>query len=88
LTDDRATEGKMSPMRIAEMPNSLKTLLQDTKPGEIIGPLNLDGRYCLFRLEELLPVSLEGQLKKELQNKLFNQWMQEKMQNLEVTLAI
>ena len=58
-------------------------------PGEVVGPLAIDGRWGLFRVEQFLPASLEQiQLKQALQNELFEQWLAEKIQKLTVKLQV
>jgi len=53
----------------------------------LIGPIEIEGWYCLFRVEQFLPASLEGQVKQELQNQLF-EWLEEKMQKLTIKLQV
>jgi parvulin-like peptidyl-prolyl isomerase len=58
-------------------------------PGELIGPLALEGRWLLFRVEQFLPASLEdAQLKLALQNELFEQWIAQKIQKMAVKLQV
>jgi len=51
------------------MPDFLRALVDLSSPGELIGPIEIEG-YCLFQVEQFLPASLEGQVKQELQNQL------------------
>ena len=64
----------------------LKTVLNSATPGELIGPLEIDGNYALFRVEQFLPATLEGRMKQDLQNQLFEQWLQEKLQGMNIKL--
>ena len=88
LTDDRIVNGMMGPVSRGQMPDSLRTLVDLSSPGELVGPIELEGLYCLFRVEQFLPASLEGQVKQELQNQLFEQWLAEKMQKLTIKLQV
>lgn len=88
ITNDSIANGMMGPVNRGQMPDILRAAVDLASSGEIIGPLEIEGRYCLFRLEQFLPAVLEGALKQELQNQLFEQWMQEKLQKLQVKLEV
>jgi len=54
---------------------------------DIVGPLELEGRWGMFRVEQFLPASLEdSQLKQALQNELFERWLTAKIQTMVVKL--
>jgi len=86
LSNDRILNGMMGSVSRGQLPEIIKTALNSARPGELIGPLELDGHYALFRVEQFLPATLEGRLKQELQNQLFEQWLQEKLQGMKIKL--
>jgi len=86
LSNDRILNGMMGSVSRGQLPEILKTALNSASPGELIGPLEIDGHYALFRVEQFLPATLEGRLKQELQNQLFEQWLQEKLQGMKIKL--
>jgi len=86
LSNDRILNGMMGSVSRGQLPEIIKTALNSARPGELIGPLELDGHYVLFRVEQFLPATLEGRLKQELQNQLFEQWLQEKLQGMKIKL--
>jgi parvulin-like peptidyl-prolyl isomerase len=88
LTDDRLLNGMMGVVRLGQIPEQLQQFIATAKPGELIGPLEIDGRYALLRVEQFLPACLEGQLKRELQDQLFEQWLQEKAQKLTIKMHV
>lgn len=88
LTDDRLLNGMMGVVRLGQVPEQLQQFVATARPGELIGPLEIDGRYALLRVEQFLPACLEGQLKRELQDQLFEQWLQEKAQKLTIKMHI
>jgi hypothetical protein len=88
ITDDRIANGMMGPVSRGQMPDILKAAIDLAQTGDILGPLDIDGRYCIFRIEQLLPAILEGALKQELKNQLFEQWIQEKIQNSDIQLLL
>ncbi|MDM9385478.1 peptidylprolyl isomerase [Chlorogloeopsis sp. ULAP01] len=89
LTDDRIVNGIMGPVSRGSMPDKLRAAVDVASPGEIIGPIELEERYGLFRVEQFLPASLtDTQLKQTLQNELFEKWLAEKIQKLTVKLQV
>lgn len=89
ITDDRLVNGMMGPVSRGTLPDILKNPVEFSPVGEIIGPLEIDGNYGLFRVEQFLDASLDDpKLKQELQNQLFEQWLQEKLQSLEIKLEV
>lgn len=89
LTDDRIVNGMMGPVSRGTLPDILRAAVDTASPGELVGPLELEQTWALFRVEQFLPASLEdGQLKEALQNELFEQWLAEKIQKLTVKLQV
>lgn len=89
VTDDRLVNGMMGPISRGSLPDLLRAALDAADPGEVVGPLAIDGRWGLFRVEQFLPASLEqNQLKQVLENELFEQWLAEKIQKLTVKLQV
>jgi hypothetical protein len=88
LTDESLLNGMMGVVRLGQIPEQLQKFVATAKPGQLIGPLEIDGRYALLRVEQFLPACLEGQLKRELQDQLFEQWLQEKAQKLTIKMHV
>lgn len=89
MADDRIVNGMMGPVSRATMPDILRAAVDSVSQREIVGPLELEGRWALFRVEQFLPASLEdSQLKQVLQNELFERWVVEKIQKLTVKLQV
>ena len=89
LTDDRLVNGMMGPISRGTLPDILRAAIDVATPGQLIGPIEMEGRYGLFRVEQFLPDSLEDtQLKQALQNELFEKWLAEKIQKLTVKLQV
>ncbi len=89
LTDDRMVNGMMGAVSRGKMPDTLRAAVDIASPGNIIGPIKLDDKYGLFRVEQYLPASLEDtQLKQALQNELFEKWLAGKTQKLTVKLQM
>jgi parvulin-like peptidyl-prolyl isomerase len=88
LTDDRLVNGRMGLVTLGQLPEQIRHFVITARPGEIIGVLEIDGRYALLRVEQFIPASLEGSLKHELQEQLFEQWLEEKAQKLTIKMHI
>jgi len=88
LTDDRLVKGIMGPINLGQIPEQIRESVATATPGELIGPLEIDGRYTLVRVEQFLPAFLEGSLKQQLQEQLFDQWLQEKAQKMTIKMHV
>ncbi|BCL38166.1 peptidylprolyl isomerase [Nostoc sp. MS1] len=89
VLDDRLVNGMMGPISRGTMPDKLRSAIDVASPGQLVGPIEIDGRYGLFRVEQFLPASLDDiQLKQALQNELFEKWLAEKIQKLTVKLQV
>lgn len=89
LTEDRIVNGMMGPVSRGTLPDIIRAAIDQARPGELIGPIQLEGRWGLLRVEQILPASLEeAQLSEALQNELFELWITEKMQQMTVKLEV
>jgi parvulin-like peptidyl-prolyl isomerase len=88
VAEERTFNGMMGPVNRGTLPDVLRAAIDAVTPGKLLGPIELEGRYGLFRVEHFLPASLEDtQLKQTLQNELFEKWLAEKIQKLTVKLS-
>lgn len=89
LADDRVLNGMMGPVSRGSMPDVLRAAVDIANAGDLLGPIQIEERYGLFRVEQCLPATLEDtQLKKALQNELFEKWLADKIQKLTVKLEV
>lgn len=89
LTDDRLMNGMVGPVSRGTMPDLLRAEIDLAKPGDIVGPIGMEERWGLFRVEAVLPASLEdSQVKQSLEDEIFEQWLAEKMQSLPIRLQV
>jgi parvulin-like peptidyl-prolyl isomerase len=88
LSDDRVVNGLMGAVAIGQLPAAIRDQVQGKKAGEIVGPFQAEGRYMLLRIEEWLSTSLDNNLKRQLQNRFFEQWVQEKLKNKQIQLHL
>ena len=52
------------------------------------GSLEIDGQYCIFRLEESLPAILEGCLIQDRKSQLFDRWLEDRFQSMKIQLNL
>ena len=89
LADERVFNGMMGPISRGTIPDILRAAVDATTPGKLINPIEIEGRFALFRLEQILPASLEDpQLQQSLKNELFEKWLGDKIQNLTVKIQV
>ncbi|HEY9632535.1 MAG TPA: peptidylprolyl isomerase [Coleofasciculaceae cyanobacterium] len=89
IAEDKIVNGMMGPVSRGTLPDVLRAAVDSASPGELIGPLELEGHWVLFRFEQFLPASIEDrQLKQALQNELFEQWLAQKIQNMNVKIQV
>lgn len=89
LTDDRVVNGMVGPVSRGTMPDMLRAAIDLASSGDIVGPMCMEERWGLFRVEEFLPATLEdNQLKQSLQDELFEQWLAEKIQRMPIKLQV
>ncbi len=89
LADERVFNGMMGPISRGTIPDVLRAAVDATTPGKLINPIDIEGRFALFRLEQILPASLEDpQLQQSLKNELFEKWLGDKIQDLTVKIQV
>lgn len=88
VEDDRIFNGMMGAISRGTMPDVLRASVDLANIGELIGPLEINGLWYLVRVEKILEASLEEQLKQELEDELFHQWLEDKIQKINVKLQV
>ena len=71
-----------------EMPELLRNEVDTATVGELVGPTLIDNNWFLLRVEQLLPVTLDGEIKRQLQNELFEQWLKEKLAKSSIKMEL
>lgn len=88
LTNEKIFNGMLGLVSRGSLPDELRAAIDLAKPGDLIGPIEIEQHWCLFRVEKLLPVSLDGELKQELIDAIFEQWLTEKIGQKTIDLEI
>ncbi|MCT7989334.1 peptidylprolyl isomerase [Laspinema sp. D6] len=89
IAQEANANGMMGPVRVSTLPDGIKTALENATPGEAIAPVEFEGTYGLFRVEEILPEpELNDSLKQTIRNPLFEKWLQAKLGKMTLTLEM
>lgn len=80
--------GKTSPISRRKLPESLKSAVSSTSPGDIMNPMRVGDRWYIFRLDDMKPAALDGELKQQLQAELFEQEIAKRIQAMTVKLKV
>ncbi len=88
IAEDSTLNGMMGAISRGAMPDELRMAIDSAESGELIGPLEIEELWYLFRVEKLLPASLDESLKQVLEDELFEQWLEEKIQKADVQLKV
>lgn len=89
LTDDRIMNGMVGAVSRGTMPDLLRAEIDLAKSGDLVGPIGMEERWGLFRVEAVLPATLEdAQVRQSLEDEIFEQWLAEKMQSLPIRLQV
>lgn len=87
ITDDRIMNGMMGPVPLARIPEVLREKVEPAAPGTLVGPLEIEGRWGIFRIEGFLNASLEDpQIRQTLQDELFEQWVSEQVKQIPIQI--
>jgi parvulin-like peptidyl-prolyl isomerase len=89
ITDDKMMNGMMGPVSRGTLPDTIRAKIDAAQVGDLIGPLELENRFGLFRLQQVIEASLDdAQLQQALRNELFDRWMAEKIQKMAVKVQV
>ncbi|NER00751.1 MAG: peptidylprolyl isomerase [Cyanothece sp. SIO2G6] len=88
VVDDAVVGGVMGPVSYGQMPPIIREAIGNAQTGQIVGPVEIDQRYCLLKVEKILPATLDESLTKQLENKIFEQWLAEKVQSAKIELNV
>jgi parvulin-like peptidyl-prolyl isomerase len=81
--------GRMEPVSRSDLPDDIRASVDPpAQPGCLIGPINIEDRWYLFQLEEIIPAALEGEVKEQLKTEIYQQWLAEKIEAMSVKLQV
>lgn len=91
LAPEKVMNGMMGVLRRGELPDQLRGLVDNAQSGEILGPLEIEDKWSVFRMESLLSASLEDSeqdLKTVIEGEIFEGWITENIQSMDIELKL
>jgi parvulin-like peptidyl-prolyl isomerase len=89
IAENHHIGGRMEPVSRSALPDDLRASVDPpAQPGCLIGPINIQNRWYLFQLEEIIPAALEGEIKEQLQTEIYQQWLTEKIEVMSVKVQV
>lgn len=89
LAEDRIFKGMMGLVSRASMPDKLRIEVDTAREGDIIGPLEFEEKWALFKVEKFQSASFEDQqIQQMLQNELFEQWIADQLRETPIKLQV
>lgn len=78
------TGGLVGPIETRHLPQALVKLFQMSQPGQLWPPFRLGEWFVIVRLEKLIPARLDEPMRQQLLNELFEAWLQEQLNQLDL----
>lgn len=88
IARDRNRYGLLGPVPVGQLPQTIQDVVKEREIGEILGPVEYENNYQIFRIEDTIAPSLTGELKQQLQDRAFEQWWQQQLQGKDITLHL
>lgn len=88
FSEDRATApmcGYMGVVRRETLRPEVETEVFNAESGAVIGPINSIDGFHIYLVESVEFAELTNEIVLEIEDKLFSQWLKEKLENLELT---
>lgn len=84
---EKRTGGSLGLMLRTDLTGELAKRVAAARPGDILGPMQIEDAFALFRLDEHLPCTLEDPaIKNQLREELFQRWIGEQFERLQVEI--
>jgi parvulin-like peptidyl-prolyl isomerase len=74
------TGGLLGPVSLTQPHPAISKLLSVSKPGQLWSPRSLADWFVIVRLEKFIPAKLDEAMRRHLMNELFENWVQEQLQ--------
>lgn len=76
------TGGLLGPVALSQPHPAISKLLSVSQPGQLWSPRPLAEWFVVIRLEKLIPAQLDKSMRRRLQDELFEQWLSEQMEQV------
>lgn len=79
---------KKESVRRGQVRPELQAALEGAVANWIVGPVEIDQRWWVIKVEEVITAQLEGGLKQQLETEFFKQWLNQKVQQAPIAFAM
>jgi parvulin-like peptidyl-prolyl isomerase len=86
ITEDAIVGGAMGLVSKESLPNEISAALTNVAENQIIGVIDYENTYCLLRVEKIVFPELSADVEEALRGALFEDWLAEKMEMIEVNI--
>ncbi len=87
IAKDAILGGAMGLVSKDALPDQISAVLTNIVEGQIIGVVNHEETYCLLKVEKIVAPVLDDEVKEALRDALFEDWLAEKMEAIEVNVG-
>lgn len=89
IADERIFNGMMGLISRGNLPDLVRAAVDVAAPGDIVGPFATEQGWALFRVEQLLPASLDDpEVLQAVQDELLDQWLLDQLQGLNIEVQV
>ena len=89
LSKESISNGMMGAVSRGAMPDVLRAAVDVSQEEALVGPFKVGDRWRIFRVEKFLPAAFDDpQVQQQLQDELFEQWLVQTVQRMDVQLQI
>jgi parvulin-like peptidyl-prolyl isomerase len=88
IMGENLVNGMMGLVMMRQLPPAIREAIIGAIPGDIRGPVEFENRYSILRVEQWQPAELKGKLRQEIQEQIFEQWVQEQLKDKEIKLHL
>jgi hypothetical protein len=85
LGSERVAGGWVGPVAMSTLPADVAMLFRSGPPKAIYGPIPIDDRFWIVRLEHLTSARLTEATRSSLMNRLYSRWLQSQIQSVTST---
>ncbi|MGC1247326.1 MAG: peptidylprolyl isomerase [Spirulinaceae cyanobacterium] len=86
VVDDSIVGGVMGSISRGTMPILIRNATENAAEGQIIGPIHIEERYCLLRVEKVIHPTFDEPLRTQLENEIFGKWLNQQVQKMNIKL--
>jgi hypothetical protein len=88
FNQSEAVSFKKESVRRGQIRPELKEALENVSEEAIVGPVEIDQRWWVIKVEKIMEAELEGGLKQQLETEFFKHWLNQKIQQTPIALAM